>query len=209
MNFQIDATKFTSDLELLTGKESHINTSYLLSYNYFVDYFKKLTFVKEEHVAIAAHFVYGWMPTILDLDHAKIDKVAASLNKIKNNEGLSVTELETVKKCVNNSLVGASKLLHFVSPNHYAIWDSNIFRYFSTKRSTYGIDKVEHYLQYLEALKSFAETSTFQRLKPKIEALCHPVSDLRAIEFVLFESVRLQKQKSTSSNEMVNLSISV
>ncbi|MGD9928731.1 MAG: hypothetical protein AB7U05_01825 [Mangrovibacterium sp.] len=209
MNFQIDATKFTSDLEMLTEKESLINTSYLLSYNYFVDYFKKLAFVEEEHVAIAAHFVYGWMPTILSLDYSKMGEVAASLNKIKNNEVLSVTELETVKACVNNSLVGASKLLHFVSPNRYAIWDSNIFRYFSAKRSTYGIDKVEHYLQYLEALKSFAETSTFQRLKPRIEALCHPVSDLRAIEFVLFESVRLHKHKSTGSNEIVNLSISI
>lgn len=209
MNFQIDATKFTSDLEMLTEKESLINTSYLLSYNYFVDYFKKLAFVEEEHVAIAAHFVYGWMPTILTLDYSKMGEVAASLNKIKNNEVLSFTELETVKACVNNSLVGASKLLHFVSPNRYSIWDSNIFRYFSDKRSTYGIDKVEHYLQYLEALKSFAETSAFQCLKPRIEALCHPVSDLRAIEFVLFESVRLLKHKSTSSNEIVNLSISI
>jgi hypothetical protein len=193
MNFQIDAGRFASDLERLVENESLIKTSYLLSYTYFVDYFKRLDFVEEEHVVIAAHFVYGWMPTILTLDHSKIDETAISLNRIKRDEILSANDLEIVKACVNNSLVGASKLLHFVNPKHYAIWDSNIFRYFSTQQSTYGIDKVEHYLQYLEALKSFAGTSAFRCLKPKIELLCHPVSDFRAIEFVLFESVRLRK----------------
>ncbi|HRL70351.1 MAG TPA: hypothetical protein PLT79_01470, partial [Flavobacterium sp.] len=42
--------------------------------------------------------------------------------------------LEIVKKCINNSLVRISKLLHFINPSIYAIWVSRIFRYITRKK---------------------------------------------------------------------------
>ena len=56
------------------------------------------------------------------------------LNKAKSGNLLNSEELEIVKKCVNNSLVGTSKLLHFINPSIYAIWDSKIFRNITEKK---------------------------------------------------------------------------
>lgn len=199
MSFKIDAQKFSVELDALAQNKSIINNSYLISYQYFVDYFKERNTIEKKDVIIGAHFVYGWMPTILHLDSASIRKVTVLLNKVKRDESLSPQELGSIKSCINNSLVGTSKLLHFVNPNNYAIWDRNIMAYFSPRKTAYGIDKIEYYLQYLKELKFFAASRGFKQLKPKIETLCNPVSDLRAIEFILFESVHLLKTVSKSA----------
>jgi hypothetical protein len=34
----------------------------------------------------ASHFVYGWMPTILNLDLSKKEQVLGLLNKVKNED---------------------------------------------------------------------------------------------------------------------------
>ena len=75
---------------------------------------------------------YGWMPRILrNLGHiSREDDLIKYLNKAKSNERPSLTseEIEHIASCINNSVTGASKLLHFINPE-YPIWDDNVRKY--------------------------------------------------------------------------------
>ena len=66
---------------------------------------------------------------------------------------LSGTEIADLATLVNNSLVGASKLLHFVAPNTYSIWDSKVFSFVHEKRPhNYRVNDVGAYQGYLALL---------------------------------------------------------
>ncbi|ULQ51948.1 hypothetical protein [Flavihumibacter fluvii] len=131
------------------------------------------------------------MPTILNLDLFDEKDILTILNEVKTGKLLDAISLSKVKKAINNSMVGSSKLLHFIRPDLYAIWDSRIFKkYYPNKKSTYGIDNPNNYLQYLNDLTEFSKQSDIEKLREKVNGLLgYPVSALRAIEYVLFEGI--------------------
>lgn len=103
--------------------------NYLKIYPYFISYFKNLKELSEDNIIIGISLVYSWMPTILKkLDLEKIKKATTILNKARTEEIINKEELELLASTFNNSLVGSSKLLHFINPNMYAIWDSKVYR---------------------------------------------------------------------------------
>ena len=110
------------------------NTEYYLqSYGNINNYFNKLDPIGGHEFIIGAHIVYGWMPTILKLNFEskeRLGECAKILNSVKNcEEIISNDDLKTLAKPINNgSLIGTSKLLHFIEPTKYAIWDSNVVR---------------------------------------------------------------------------------
>ena len=116
---------------------SQEHQSYLISYREFIDYFKNLEKIEFHNFIIATHFVYGWMPKILQLRNLPEENnfmnlcstLLSTLNKIKRRLEISDTELNILVTVINNSIVGVSKLLHFINPEDYAIWDSNVYRY--------------------------------------------------------------------------------
>ena len=177
-----------ADAENLTLAE---NDSYIQTYSEFIKYFKNINLIEKHHLFIASHFVYGWMPTIIQLNTTQIDKVLILLNKVKSGNLLVENELEIIKNCINNSLVGTSKLLHFINPSLYAIWDSRIFRYITKKKSSYGIDKPKAYLEYLTGLNNVANNIEYNNLHFKIESnFNYEITPMRAIEIVMFETDR-------------------
>jgi hypothetical protein len=98
------------------------------SYKQFVDFFKADAEISTHKFIIGAYFTYGWMPTMLNLE----DDVSAAVkvaNKAKNGEMITDREMEALACAVNGSFVGASKLLHFINPDLYSIWDSRVYRY--------------------------------------------------------------------------------
>ena len=129
------------------------------------------------------------MPTILTLKLEQPEQVLALLNTAKKGTLLTAQELGLLKSCINNSMVGLSKLLHFINPEIYAIWDSKVFKYITCKKSSYGIDKPNSYLDYLEALKALMNHPDFDPLFAKIQAkFSYPISPIRAIEIVIFQA---------------------
>jgi len=194
--------KLNLELEDLKNdnKRFEPNQSYLNSYIEFLKFFKNKEGIYKEDFIIGCHLVYGWMPTILYLDLKDFDKdfVLSNLFKVKNgNYLLDINEITNINKCVNHSMVGTSKLLHFINPNIYAIWDSNIFHYFfPDKKSTSGIEKPKHYLEYLKALKEITLHKDFDNLYFKIIEffnLDYEISKYRAIESLIFEIMRNRK----------------
>lgn len=172
------------------------NDSYIRTYPEFLKYFASIDQIEEHHLVIASHFVYGWMPTIIQLNLEQKDKVLFLLNAAKNGHILNKSELKILKNSINNSLVGLSKLLHFINPRDYAIWDSRIFRYLTEKKSSYGIDKPENYLEYLNGLKIIAEHTDYGKLHKIITRnFDYEIHPNRAIEITMFETDRNRQQQ--------------
>jgi hypothetical protein len=94
---------------------------------------------KKDLIYIIA-FAYSWMPTMANFK-SPIDKDLSdligkinsfnglnSLNEFVNKEPLAKEILLSLVPIVNNSIVGTSKVLHFVNPNLFPIFDSRVLK---------------------------------------------------------------------------------
>ena len=101
------------------------DSSYIKSYPSLLRYFEGKSTLGSEDVICGAHMVYGWMPTILtvDFDQKDLDPEGAArlLMKVRDEGQLSDGNITLLAKLINHSFVGASKLLHFVAPESFAI----------------------------------------------------------------------------------------
>ena len=173
-----------------------VGNSYVSTYPEFISYFKNIDKITKHDLVISSHFVYGWMPTIITLKLDKIEKALIYLNAAKKGYILKVNQLELLKSCINNSLVGLSKLLHFINPFDYAIWDSRIYRYTTNKKSSYGIGNVNLYLDYLSKLNEIESHSEFYIIKNNISAsFDYSVTPKRIIELLMFEADKRDNKK--------------
>ena len=178
-------------------------TSYHISYPEFIKYLKDKKTITKHELIIASHFVYSWMPTILKIDLSNVKEVLYILNKVKSiaNYPIQLEELQVLKQCINNSLVGVSKLLHFIRPDDFTIWDSRILRYTTGQKSPYHIGNESLYLEYLSKIKKIAEHKNFKKVDQiitkqlKERKLFSKVSPLRVIELVMFETDKVKKKK--------------
>lgn len=131
------------------------NVAYKSLKNFTRDYIEyKDRECKEIDVLALAHMVYGWMPTILNVDKINTEQDEQSdevwfekFNDAVENFKLNFNEIRTVKEnfgdekfqqrlqsiientkiITNNSVIGASKLLHFINPSFFPIYDSRVF----------------------------------------------------------------------------------
>ena len=134
-----------------------------------------------------AHIVYGWMPTILKNltfdDHINDHLIAArQINDFQSAFNL-VDGLETSP--INNSWVGLSKVLHFINPEFFPIWDSVVAKNFGV--SDYKIKQKKIYTKYMKFISEnleFKSVSTVQDLFEK--RANYTISNVRACEFILF-----------------------
>lgn len=146
------------------------------------------TIKKDVHsLSAIAHMAYGWMPTIVEtsfLDHdMDIWEIAAS-GEISNQF------FSRLKSCINNSVVGASKFLHFINPQAYAIWDSRVYAAVTNKKPyNHNVNKVTNCVEYMLALREFVnqnEVSPLRRILIDKHYLIAEVSNVRVVESLLF-----------------------
>jgi len=162
--------------------------SYISTYPEFIKYFQQIDGeINRHHLFISSHFVYGWMPTIINLDTSEIDHVLRLLNEVKSGKVLTINELDIIKKSINNSMVGASKLLHFINPKEYAIWDSRVVKYITNNKSNYGIENSRNYRDYLDWITDIIKVNEFSAIQSTIEGLIkYPITPMRTIELIMF-----------------------
>ena len=158
------------------------NSSYLRSYPEFLRYFGDLSAIDEHHLIIAANFTYGWMPTILHFKSDRFAEAVAILNRAKMGELLTDDELFCLIALINNSTVGVSKLLHFINPERYAIWDRRVAAYMRSSSDWTG-----GYLSYLEVCRSTVAHAGFPAMHHSVNTkVGYPVTSMRAIELVMY-----------------------
>jgi len=166
--------------------------SYILSYPHLLSYFSERSVLTASDFVCGAHMVYGWMPTILDLYPAYPSRTLARgaelLQEAKDDGRLTDEEILELGSLVNNSLVGASKLLHFVRPDCFAIWDSKVCAFmFERKCGHAKTNQIRTYREYLSALASISHDQRFPTFHNAVnKKLGYEVSKLRAIELIMY-----------------------
>ena len=176
--------------------------SYMRTYPEFLEYFKNINTIEEHHFIIGASFTYSWMPKILsNLDTENIQRVLEILNNAKKESHLSEKDLEVLKSSINNSIIGVSKLLHFINPEVYPIYDSNVFRFLTDEKPhDYRVNVVQAYLKYQQLCNNCKIEGNLRKvmelIKSKIKnGYKYDISNLRALEIVFFEAGRSMKKE--------------
>ena len=180
-------------IEQLTKIANNFDSSkenYLLSYPHFLNYFKNLQTINLENIIIGISFTYSWMPTILkSIQLEKRDEILSILNAVKNGQKINEEQLATLKRAFNNSLVGTSKLLHFINPKQYAIWDSRVFRFLNNEEPhKYKLEKPKTYIEYLEFIENLKNETTFEVFyKLMKQKVGYEITEYRALELAFFK----------------------
>ncbi len=181
------------EIERLLEEERRVilseTNSDLLTYREFISYFKNIEIITLHNLIIGSNFVYGWMPTMLTIygNNDDINLALHDINRAKQGTKLTKQEIGNIVKVINHSLVGTSKLLHFISPNNYAIWDSRVCKYLSKGSTNIQIDNIENYLEYLRTIEGLITSPKFHTLHESINEKCgYLVSGYRAIELVMY-----------------------
>ena len=159
-----------------------------LSYPEFLRYFRDAQPITRHHLIIGAHFAYGWMPTILDFRSDRLDVGVELLEQARSNADLDAAAFEVLARLMNNSTVGASKLLHFAAPDRFAIWDSRVATYLGTS-VIHGAAGVPQYSAYNECCRTIATLPAAKGIAKIVsQQLGMSVSSMRALELVMFDS---------------------
>lgn len=164
--------------------------NYLQAYSYFLNYFRKIDRIQLDDIVIGISFTYSWMPTILKkIDLTNSENLILILNKVKNGEVISIKEINLLKQAFNNSLVGTSKLLHFINPNKYAIWDSRVFKFLSGEKSYISkFKQAEIYIEYLQLLDNLKLEEDFNIFFTLIQhKVGYEISEYRALELAFYK----------------------
>jgi len=193
MPFLSQIRKVTS-IEKLQADESKINlmskSSYFISYPEFLKYFGNLEAISRHNLIIGSNFTYGWMPTILDLNSGDIEDVVSSINTAKRGSPLDIGQLEQIGHCLNKSMVGASKLLHFVNPHKYAIWDSRVYSYLTESTPHhYRLNDANSYLDYLQFCAEITSLAEYEPIhKSMIQKVGYEMTRFRTVELIMYLS---------------------
>lgn len=165
---------------------------YIIAYPHLLQYFSSKKSLDAGDVVCGAHMVYGWMPTILEMhpgkENAQLNKAVNTLLKARMGSLINNQEIEELASLVNNSLVGASKLLHFVAPTQFPIWDSKVYSFVHEERPHhYRVNNVKTYKNYIQLLKSLTNDPRFQPFYASVQKkLDYSVSPMRALEIIMF-----------------------
>ena len=178
------------------------NDTYIHSYPAMVDFFSSKEILTPNDVVVGIHMVYGWMPTILTIkenDVVSIEEATDLINFFRlynierdgfiwdNNEVRE--KLELLKSKFNNSIVGVSKFLHFMRPDIYPIYDSNIYRCIYQKEPyNYRVNSIKNYcgaIKMMEEAIGFQDEAKALHLSVQ-EKVGYSITMVRAVEMMVF-----------------------
>ena len=140
----------------------------------------------EDALPTIAHMAYGWMPTILKKFSDSQPGIVGPATECRSFEEASGLIQSLDDSPVNNSWVGMSKVLHFMNPKFFPIWDSRVAQHFGLKYD-YQINNRNHFLEYLTFVEENRKSDAVKRVQEAfVKEAGYSVSDVRACEFILF-----------------------
>jgi len=146
--------------------------------------------MKEDSIITIAHLAYGWMPTILKKFDISVNKSKHFLNAVKvtsyKEANFFLENLKTPP--INNSWVGTSKVLHFINPSFFPIWDSRVAKHFGVSSYLKLKDK-QNFINFINFIESHCEDNIVLKVQKEFEKRTnYSVTKTRACEFILFSS---------------------
>lgn len=162
-----------------------------VAYPEFVLFFEERNPVERHDFILAAHFVYGWMPRMLNLREAGLQNALPAVNRAREVRPISDADFEALKLSINNSMVGVSKLLHFVNPALYPIWDRRVAAFVrSVEGRRRPVDDVRTYRAYLqrchEIIRDPRFDAVYRSIRGKVRYRDFRIEPLRALELVMW-----------------------
>ena len=175
-------------------RKNQLTETYLRTYPHLVSFCSTCYPFNEATFSQAVLMTYGWMPTSFKLK-ASLEESIIATNSLLEIKTADINLLESARKTINNSVVGLSKLLHFCQPDVWPIWDSVI-----ASRVNCGSESSDSMKYAYQYNNSRAYSRYFQHVHDLIKSeqidvhrnyaqqkIPYSVSDVRAIEFYLFD----------------------
>jgi hypothetical protein len=170
-----------------------LGNSYLQTYPFLLNGIKSLMPLNQDRLLIAGSSIFSWMPTQSKINTTLLPSSLAIITNLKTHPLTKAYVLQlanTFQTIRGSSVVAASKLIHFLYPDEYPIWDSRV-------RQNYGhAPKTDHqsdiYMSYtatVKYLKSDLQVQTAcANLNIRINAAGYPgsLTITRLIELCLF-----------------------
>ena len=179
--------KIDEAMDWANQQQRLIEGDYYDGYSALRNLFDNLDLGNELNVMGAAYAVYGWMPTILKKEPKAAELAKFALyckNSVQKEDALSQLRKQPhITRAVNGSTVGTSKFLHFVAPEIFPIWDSNIALVF---RITSKINDPATYLDYCDAVHRRLDDIAKPVFWPAELREREEISDVRKMEFCLY-----------------------
>lgn len=157
--------------------------------------------ISRDEAIVALHIVYAWMPQILRLakwrqynfGQVQEQAVLVLLNdvlRVRTPKRLTAMDMSLLFRFCCNSVPAASKLLHFLNPHVFPIWDSNVAAVFPLQ--SVGSDGCKYIGYCCEIDRWSRDTRVRKRCESlrRRHAFLTAASDIRIIELVLFASAR-------------------
>jgi hypothetical protein len=171
---------------------------YFEAYPHFIHFFSSKQEISIQDFYVGAYFTYGWMPRIPKINLIDSEKILELLNQVKAKKELPIEELRQLQTTINGSIVGASKLLHFIRPDLYPIWDSNIAKHFHDeyKIHTYQVNDLNTYIDYFKFIHQVIQHEDFKKLFQNISSHFKyniSITPVRALEVTIFTFERNKK----------------
>ena len=175
---------------------------YLRSYPMLLQATEKLcASLGSDAIPVIAHLAYGWMPTILTyhFDNAPNEHLILSRQASDIPSGIAIVQA-VQSSPVNNSWVGLSKVLHFLNPRVFPIWDSRVALNFGIS-GHYNMKKKSMYIDYMRFVSTKIQDPQIHKVQSVFASkVGYNISAVRACEWVLFRSS--PEQSSGQSNEV-------
>jgi hypothetical protein len=197
--------------------------TYRYTYDRYVEYFKSKQSgaLTELDLFVGFAFAYSWMSSIKQLDPSlgTVELAVAALNKLHALQAsdLSLSDdtagsadtaaLDRLAGSVEpiryflGSVIGTSKMLHFVNPEVFPIWDAVVHRYCSLPEHAGAADSLRTYAQYTYMIHHLLNHPDYEArvYRPLLQAMeqAHkaisdqyrtpePMGKVRAAEFIMF-----------------------
>jgi hypothetical protein len=116
-----------------------------------------------------------------------------TLRAARDGKDISEFQLKPLMGICQESVVGLSKLLHFVAPAHFAIWDQWVANAVFDRAHRYQVNDLSIYLAYLDWIRSAPiDDPTLNEVCKRLQ-LDPSAPSLRPKEFILFTGGRLTR----------------
>lgn len=142
-------------------------------------------------LALVAHAAYGWMPTVLSAGCFEDGFMSEKDPILKIRKCRSASEIMSALPGVspiNNSWVGLSKVLHFINPEVFPIWDGRVARHFGLMHP-YQYNTKQCYEEYAAWIEKWSKENDFKDLICSVhKAYGYKMTHIRAAELYLFLS---------------------
>lgn len=170
----------------------------LESYYDFIHCFENKKRLDRKDIIFGIAMAYSWMPTIPrtpEITQTEVNLVNSLVKKFDEKK------FENLTRIVNNSIVGTSKLLHFLAPDKYPIWDKNVRKAFPLEKNyDYNVNKFTHYFEYKKYCEDLIDNEEkFGEIKKQVKKKdgkyhIRYYSKLRIIDRYMWDKGKNQKK---------------